>query len=110
MIFLPFIEICTGMTSYIEQKKRRIEKISERYDHVPTKKDVVLMLIGEENIVQQADPLLDQVQLNIGTSKKGCQKHTIRWRKSGGWTNPYSSLKTISGGQVKGHEAMYNSY
>ena len=46
------------MSSYNEQKKRRIEKISENYDHVPTKKDVVLMLIGEDKHRPAARPPL----------------------------------------------------
>ena len=97
------------MSTYNEEKKRRIAKISENYNHVPHQGEIVQLLCPE--IKETADTLghdYDWCSTECPKHGAGC---TLRWKKGTGWTNPFRKLVTCFGGVNNGgKEALAAAY
>ena len=51
------------MSTYNEQKRRRIENLARAYDHDPSQSQIIQTLIGSDNIKKVPHPTKDKVEL-----------------------------------------------
>ena len=99
------------MSTYTEQKKRRIEAFISSYrDNSPCQAEIVQMMIGKDNMKKIPHPTEDNVSLFVAPCPREGYNCVIKWRAGCGSTNAYSKLRTCYGGRSKGDEAMLAAY
>jgi len=91
--------------SFNDFKKRKVVDLTTDTSKIPSKQEVCLMLLGGEDAIQKSMSQLDPTKI-VFSGKDLKSGEIIRWHGNTGWSNPFSRLRFLYGGD----QQLYDSY